>query len=220
MRGFWRHLAATLLAVACGPAAAEVELPSIGSPVDQVLSPRDEARIGAELMAGARNQLDLNRDPEITGYIRRLGERLAKPVREGPPDGFTFFIVHDPRINAFAAPGGYIGLNSGLVLAAGNEAQLAGVMAHEMAHVTQRHIAKALAATQRNQYKTLAAVLAGLILGGQNPEAAQAAITGGIAAEAQRQINYTRSNEYEADRIGIGILTQAGYDPEIGRAHV
>ncbi|MDZ7748491.1 MAG: M48 family metalloprotease [Halofilum sp. (in: g-proteobacteria)] len=208
-----RHLAAAALAGAAATATAGVELPSMGSPVDQVLSPREEAAIGAEMMARARQQLELNRDPEIAAYFDALGGRLAAGVDNAPPGGFQFFIVHDARINAFAAPGGYIGLNSGLFLAAENEGQLAGVVAHEIAHVTQRHIAKAYAANQRSQYTTLATVLAALILGSQNPEAAEAAITTGVAAQAQRQINYTRANEYEADRIGIGILAEAGYDP-------
>lgn len=214
MRAFRRHALAALLGAASVTATAEVELPAIGSPVDQVLSPREEAAIGAELMAQARRQLPLNRDPEISGYIDGLGRRLTAGVEGAPPDGFTFFVVHDAGINAFAAPGGYIGIHSGLFLAAATEAQLAGVMAHEIAHVTQRHIAKSIAASQRNQYKTLAAVLAGMLLGGSNPQAAQAAIASGVAAEAQRQVNYTRANEYEADRIGIGILARAGYDPQ------
>lgn len=216
MRVFRRQLVALVaaaVAATAAPTPAEVRLPSIGDPVDQVLSPREEAAIGARMMAQARQQLDMNRDPEIADYLDTVGTGLATHVDDGPAEGFTFFLVHDPRINAFAAPGGYVGINSGLFLAARNEGQLASVLAHEIAHVTQRHIAKALAANQRNQYKTLAAVLAGLILSGRNPEAAQAAITTGVAAEAQRQINYTRSNEYEADRIGIGILARAGYEP-------
>ncbi|MDX1608975.1 MAG: M48 family metalloprotease [Halofilum sp. (in: g-proteobacteria)] len=208
-----RHPVAGVLACALvlsGPAAAQSELPDIGNPVDQVLSPQDEAVIGRDMMLQARRQLDLNEDPEIAGYIDRLGQQLAAGVRGRPVDGFTFFVVRDPRINAFAAPGGYVGINSGLILRAENEAQLAGVLAHEIAHVAQRHIARAFAASSRNQYKTIAAIVAGLLLGGQ---AGQAAIAAGVAGEAQRQINYTRANEYEADRIGIGLLAEAGYRP-------
>jgi len=202
-----------LALVAVGPVRAASDLPAIGDPVDQVLSPRDEAAIGREMMARARDQLDLNRDPEVAAYVDSVGQRLTAQVDNRPVNGFTFFVVHDPRINAFAAPGGYIGVNSGLFLKADNEAELAGVMAHEIAHVTQRHIARAYAASQRASYKTIAAVLAGLILGAQDPQAGQAAITSGVAAQAQSQINYTRQNENEADRIGIGYLAAAGYDP-------
>ena len=207
----WMRVVALVGAVAAGvPAAAQTELPDIGNPVDQVLSPQQEAAIGRDMMAQARNRLPLNEDPEIAGYIDRLGGRLTAPLQQGPVGGFTFFVVRDRRINAFAAPGGYIGINTGLILRAENEAQLAGVMAHEVAHVTQRHIARQFAATSKNQYKTIAAIVAGLLLGGQ---AGQAAIAAGVASEAQRQINYTRANEYEADRIGLRLLVDAGYQP-------
>ncbi|MEX2576384.1 MAG: M48 family metalloprotease [Halofilum sp. (in: g-proteobacteria)] len=203
-----------IAALFAAPAAAERELPAIGDPADQVFSPREEAAIGRQMMARARALLDLNSDPQIAEYVDRVGQRLTSHVSDGPEDGFEFFVVHAPSINAFAAPGGYIGINSGLILQAENEAQLAAVLAHEIAHVNQRHIARAYAANQRSSYGTLAAVLAGLILSSQDPQAGQAAITTGIAAEQQRRINYTRSNEYEADRIGIGLLTEAGYHPD------
>lgn len=209
-----RRLATTALLAFCATAAAERELPAIGDPADQVFSPRQEAAIGRQMMARARALLDLNTDPQVAQYIDSVGQRLTAQVGDGPVEGFEFFVVHAPGVNAFAAPGGYIGINSGLILQAENEAQLAAVLAHEVAHVTQRHIARAYAANQRSSYGTLAAVLAGIILSSQNPQAGQAAITTGIAAEQQRRINYTRSNEYEADRIGIRLLTDAGYHPE------
>ena len=202
-----------LLLATAAPLAANSDLPTMGEPVDQVLSPRQEAEIGRAMMARARAELDLNQDPEIAAWIDDLGQDLARHSDAEPIDGFTFFVVRNPRINAFAGPGGYIGLHSGLILEARNEAQVAGVLAHEIAHVAQRHIARAYAAAERNSYKTLAAVLAGLIIGSQNPEAAQAAIATGVASEQQRRINYTRSNEYEADRVGIALLARAGYDP-------
>jgi len=214
LRGIRRTLAVTLLAALAASAQAESNLPAIGSPVDQVLSPRQEAAIGADMMARARAQLFLNSDPEVASYIDSVGQGLASGVDTPPFERFTFFVVDDSRINAFALPGGYIGINSGMFLRAESEAEVAGVLAHEIAHVTQRHIARAYAEQQRTQYTTLAAILAGLILGGQNPQAAQAAITTGIASGKQQELNYTRSNEYEADRIGIGILADAGYDPQ------
>lgn len=211
-RATTRAVAAGLLACTLGlPVAADTQLPDIGNPVDQVLSPQDEALIGRDMFAQARQTLDLNQDPQIAGYIDRLGQSLARHIGGEPVNGYTFFVVNDSRINAFAAPGGYIGINSGLFLRAETESQLAGVMAHEIAHVDQRHIARAMAAGARNQYKTIAAIVAGLLLGGQ---AGQAAILGGLASEAQRQINYTRANEYEADRIGIRVLADAGYQPQ------
>ncbi|MDZ7828167.1 MAG: M48 family metalloprotease [Halofilum sp. (in: g-proteobacteria)] len=203
--------AALLAFTLAAPVTADTRLPDIGNPVDQVLSPQDEALIGRDMFARARQRMDLNEDPQIAGYIDRLGNRLAGEIGGDPVNGYTFFVVQDARINAFAAPGGYIGINSGLFLRARNESQLAGVMAHEIAHVSQRHIARAFAAGSRNQYKTVAAIVAGLLLGGQ---VGQAAMLGGIASEAQRQINYTRSNEYEADRIGIRVLADAGFQPQ------
>lgn len=214
MRAAIRRLAMAGLVLASMTAAAETELPTIGDPADQALSPRQEAAIGREMMARAREHLELNRDPEVAAFIDDLGQQLAARVGNGPPDGFSFFVVHAPSINAFATPGGYVGVHSGLILQADTEAQLAGVLAHEIAHVSQRHIARAYAASQRSGYGTLAAVLAGLILSGEHPEAGQAAITTGIAAEQQRRINYTRSNEYEADRIGIRLLADSGYHPD------
>lgn len=205
------YSAALLTCALIAPVTADTSLPDIGNPVDQVLSPQDEALIGRDMFAQARQRLDLNEDPEISGYIDRLGQSLANEVQSTPVNGYTFFVVMDRRINAFAAPGGYIGINSGLLLQAETESQLAGVMAHEIAHVDQRHIARALAAGAQNQYKAVAAIVAGLLLGGQ---VGQAAIATGIASEAQRQINYTRSNEYEADRIGIRVLANAGYQPQ------
>ncbi len=202
-----------LTAIAGGPTAPAAELPSMGEPVDQVLSPRQEAEIGRELMAQARRALDLNRDPEIAAYIDSIGRRLATHSDSTPVNGYTFFVVRNASINAFAGPGGYIGVHSGLITEAETEAQMAGVIAHEIAHVSQRHIARSFARSQRDSYATLAAILAGLVIGSQNPQAGQAAITGGIAAGQQRRINYTRSNEYEADRIGIALLARAGYDP-------
>lgn len=207
-----RACCAGLLAFAAGaPVSADTQLPDIGNPVDQVLSPQDEALIGRDMFAQARLQLELNEDPEIAGYIDRLGNTLTNEIGGEPVNGYTFFVVHDSRINAFAAPGGYIGIHSGLFLRAHDESQLAGVMAHEIAHVSQRHIARAYTASSRNQYKTIAAIVAGLLLGGQ---AGQAALLGGIASEAQRQVNYTRANEYEADRIGIRVLADAGFQPQ------
>ena len=203
-----------LLALITGaPAATASELPAMGEPVDQILSPRQEAEIGRELMAQARRALDLNRDPEIAAYLDGVGHRLAAHSDSTPVSGYTFFVVRHPSINAFAGPGGYIGVHSGLILKAESEAQLAGVVAHEIAHVSQRHIARSFARSQRDSYATLAAILAGILIGAQNPQAGQAAITGGIAAGAQRRINYTRSNEYEADRIGIALLARADYSP-------
>ncbi|HIE72507.1 MAG TPA: M48 family peptidase, partial [Planctomycetes bacterium] len=116
---------------------------------------------------------------------------------------FDFFIVDDPAINAFALPGGYIGVNVGLLLASETESELAGVLAHEVAHVTQRHIARSIYDTQRSSVLNIAAMLAAVLLGAATDagsEATAGLITAAQAATIQRQINFTRANEHEADR--------------------
>ena len=148
-------------------------------------------------------------------YLSSLGSRLATQVNNGDFN-FNFFVVNDDRINAFALPGGYIGVNSGLVLASETESELAGVLAHEISHVTQRHIARAAYDNQRNSIMSMAAMLAALVLGAASDMSGDA-MTGIVSASqalaAQRQINFTRSNEHEADRVGIELLSGAGFDP-------
>lgn len=201
------------IAVPGGAPHADVRLPQMGEPADQVLSPRDEARVGRHLMIHARRTLDLDRDPQLTAYINDLGQRLAAHADGEPIDGYTFFVVHESQINAFAAPGGYIGMYTGLIAEAEREAQLAGVLAHEIAHVSQRHIARSIADQQQGAPATLAQIVAGILIGTVNPQAGQATIMTGIAGQAQRQLNFTRAVEHEADRIGIRLLADAGYDP-------
>lgn len=187
-----------------------INLPQIGDPSDQVLSPHAERELGEAIMRRIRAETKLVDDPLIVDYLHDLGTRLVASAA-APSTEFNFFIVQNPTINAFAGPGGIIGVHSGLISAARTESQLAGVLAHEIAHVTQRHIARAYAASRNSTLTTAAAVLAALILGGQG---GQAALYGGIAARAQQQINFTRENEFEADRIGIQILSRANFSPE------
>ena len=133
---------AAFLPLLSEPAAAQdgLRLPNMGEPAEQTLSLREEIRIGEAFMRMVRARYDLVEDPLIQTYVSALGERLARSST-GSETGFTFFVVEDPTINAFAAPGGYVGIHTGLILAVENEAQLAAVVAHEIAHVTQRHLA-------------------------------------------------------------------------------
>lgn len=188
------------------------DLPEMGDTTGNLLSREEEQRIGAEFMRNVRQNLTLLDDPEIDGYLQDLGGRLVSHSDRAGGD-FTFFIVQDPRINAFAAPGGYIGVNSGLILSTESESELAAVLAHEIAHVTQRHLARASEAASRMNLPMTAAILAAIILGGQDPDLTQAAITAAVAGSTQQMINFTRSNEKEADRVGIRLLSQAGFDP-------
>jgi beta-barrel assembly-enhancing protease len=154
-------------------------------------------------------------DPEVDEYLQSLGSRIAAQAQDdGQP--FQFFAVAEPNINAFALPGGFIGVNQGLVLATANESQLASVLAHEIAHVTQRHIARTVRAQSRQSLASAAAILAAILVGaaaGGGADAMQGAIAIAQGAAAQQQINFTRANEYEADRVGIGFMAAAGFDP-------
>ena len=188
------------------------QLPDLGDAASAALSPADERALGAQIMHQIRAQLPVIDDPEIEGYVQTLGFNLISGAGLGSTD-FTFFVIADPTVNAFAIPGGYIGIHSGLIASADSESELASVLAHEIAHVTQRHIARAIAAAEGSQYATLAAVIAGILIGTQNSQAGQATIAGAAAASAQSQLNFTRANEKEADRVGIDMLAKAGYDP-------
>jgi beta-barrel assembly-enhancing protease len=190
------------------------DLPDIGSPAAAVLSGSDEYQLGAMVIHQLRQQNALIEDPEITEYLNAIGARLATQAPDGSPH-FQFFAFRESAINAFALPGGFICINYGLILSTRTESELAGVMAHEMAHVTQHHIARQIKAQSQQAMTTAAAMLAAILLGAVAHGGGQA-IEGGIAAAqglaVQQQINFTRDNEAEADRVGIGFLAGAGFD--------
>ncbi|WP_018953010.1 M48 family metalloprotease [Thioalkalivibrio sulfidiphilus] len=194
------------------PAQAELNLPEMGDPSSALISPGQEQQLGRTLLREVRRTLPLDHDPLINSYVQSLGQRLVSSTPDAHPY-FSFLVVDDPRINAFAMPGGIIGLNTGLITAARNEAEVAAVIAHEIAHVTQRHLARMYAGSSRIDLATGLAVLAGIIASAYDPNVGQAAIIGGLAAGTQARINHTRANEQEADRIGIAILAAAEYDP-------
>jgi len=202
--------------IAASPAyAANSDLPDIGSPADAVLSKEKEQQIGRSIYRSLRDTDSIVSDPEIQEYIQDVGQKLAANAQDGD-FRFRFFVVDDPAINAFALPGGYIGVHSGLILTASEESELAGVLAHEVAHVTQRHISRAIFANQRASILTMAAMLGAILVGAATGSGD--AVTGAIATAqgvaVQQQINFTRGNEYEADRVGIAILADAGFDPQ------
>lgn len=190
-----------------------LNLPNMGEPADQVMSPRQEKELGRGFMRQIRQHLKLVDDTELNEFIQRTGERLLASRYDINAGDFTFFVVENPSINAFAIPGGFIGINSGLIMAAHNEAQVASVMAHEVAHVLQRHIARRYASQGNSGIKAAATILAAILLSQRSPEAGQAALLTGLAASQQSAINFTRTHEYEADRIGIQLLSEAGYNP-------
>ncbi|WP_157736300.1 M48 family metalloprotease [Granulosicoccus antarcticus] len=205
-------LLGVMLSISAAAVMAQQNLPDMGEPADNALSPNEERQLGAQFMRQIRSQLPIIRDVQLSEYIQSLGTQLAHAAGKSDAQDFTFFLIDDPQINAFAIPGGYVGVNSGLIAVMGQEEQLASVVAHEVAHVTQRHHARAFATGNRATLSTAAAILAAIIIGQASPQAGQAALAAGLAASQQSAINFTRSNEVEADRIGIEILANAGYD--------
>jgi predicted Zn-dependent protease len=205
----------TLLAAALAFRAEGAELPDFGNPADAAISKSREAQVGRAAMLQLRNAGVVDDDPFLSEYVSTLGAQLATHASDGGFN-FNFFVVNDDSINAFAMPGGFIGVNAGLILASESESELAGVLAHEISHVTQRHIARAAYDNQRNSIVSMAAMLAALVLGAASDmpsDAMQGVVTASQALAAQRQINFTRSNEHEADRVGIQLLSDGGFDP-------
>ena len=193
--------------------AQSVNLPDLGGVADIALSPQAERRLGESIMRDIRRDPDYVEDPEVTDYLDTLGDKLVNAL-PGANQDFEFFAVRDPGINAFALPGGYVGVNTGLINIADNESELASVLAHEITHVTQRHIARLLSQQQRMQLPTMAAMVAAILLGNSRPDLAAGAAAAASAGNVQAQIRYTRSYEQEADRIGFQRLVAAGFDPQ------
>ncbi len=189
------------------------ELPVLGDPSRQSISPAQEYQIGQNYYQTLKSNHLILDDVLINEYIQSLGQTLVSNSEQANLLAH-FFVVKANTINAFALPGGFIGINSGLFMEAKNERELAGVLAHEVSHVTQRHIARSMNDNSGSSATMFAALLAALILGSQNPNAAAAIFYGGTAAAMQTQINFTRHNEYEADRIGVSVLRKSGINPE------
>lgn len=194
--------------------AAVDTLPDIGSSAGELITPREETIYGAITLRQIREAGVLLEDPLIEGWINSLGYALIA-ASERPQKDFTFFMIRSRDINAFATLGGYVAVNAGLVLTAENQDEVAAVLAHEISHVTQRHIVRAVEAAQKDQLPIMLAMLAGIVIGATgNGDAVQAAVAGGTGLMQQRQINFTRGGEQEADRVGIQLLARAGFNPE------
>lgn len=193
--------------------AATDALPDIGSSAGELITPREEAIYGAISLRQIRESGLLLEDPLIEGWINSLGYSLVAASDRKQKD-FTFFVVRSRDINAFATLGGYVAVNAGLVLTAENQDEVAAVLGHEISHVTQRHIVRAVEAAQKDRLPIMLGMLAGIVIGATgNGDAVQAAVAGGSGLMQQRQINFTRGSEQEADRIGIQLLARAGFDP-------
>ena len=187
------------------------DLPDLGDVSATVLSPLQEKKIADQIMRSVMSSDEVISDPEITDYIQSLGMRLAT---NGPDktQWFNFFVVKDKSINAFAMPGGVIGVHTGLIVAATNESELAGVMGHEIGHVVQHHMARMMAQQKNDSLISLAGMALAILSARANPQLASAAMMTSSASTVQKQLDYTRDHEREADRVGISILESAGYD--------
>lgn len=190
---------------------AQVRLPDMGDPASQVLSETDERQWGKSIFLSLQRELPLVEDALINDYVQGLGERLAYNGPK-PELNYHFFVVNTGSINAFAIPGGYIGINAGLILSVSSEHELASVLAHEIAHVTQRHIARNILLAKQQSVRNWALILAAILLGTQNPEAGSAAASAVMGGSIQQQLAYSRSFEEEADAVGINIMHNAGFD--------
>jgi beta-barrel assembly-enhancing protease len=190
-----------------------IQLPDLGSSANALISPQEAQDYGAMMLQQMRALDMVVNDPLLDDYINNLGFRLVANSAK-PKDHFAFFIPKDPVINAFSAPGGYVGIDSGLIVITRSEDELAAVMAHEIGHITQNHLQRAYEAARKDTplmaLVALGAIAAGGAAGGQ---AAAAALLGGQGVIMQKEINFTRKDEAEADRTGIMTLSKAGYDP-------
>ncbi len=189
-----------------------IELPDIGNSADAAISPSEEQKLGEAFFRQIRRQAEVIDDIEVNNYINELGRQLVS-YSDNPQQLFQFFVIKEDSINAFAVPGGFIGVNTGLILKTRDESELASVLAHEIAHITQRHIARTEEASQRYSLPMMAALIAALLVGGANPQIAEAAVAAVVAGSIQMQLNFTREHEKEADRVGMKILAEAGFDP-------
>ena len=210
-------LTAALTAALAAPlAAAQDTLPDIGSSAGELLTPARQAEYGGMMLRELRNYGMLLEDPLVDEWLQTMGTRLGSNSAQ-PRQPYTFFMLKDRQINAFATLGSYIGVNAGLVLTAEREDEVAAVLSHEIAHVTQQHVLRGVERAQRDQIPILLGMLAAVVAaqqagGNSSGDATMAAITSGMGLMQQRQINYTRSNESEADRLGIRTLARSGYD--------
>lgn len=209
-------LTAPPVVVTAPPAFAQSsDLPTLGEAASDDLSPANERKLGDAIMREVRRDPSYLTDAEATEYLNAIGYQLvaASPAKHMD---FSFFAVRDSMLNAFALPGGYIGVHSGLVLAAQNESELAAVLAHEIGHVDQRHIARMLARQRETSAIAIGALLLALLAARSNSSSSgdltQAAIAGSQAAMLQQRLNFSREAEREADRVGMQTLVAAGFD--------
>jgi beta-barrel assembly-enhancing protease len=195
--------------------AAAQNLPSLGDAEREELSPLLERKLGEQVMRDVRRDKDYLDDAQVLEYLNNFGATLIEThpeVRGEASYEYFFFAVRDPMLNAFALPGGFIGVHSALLLAAQNESELASVLSHEIGHVAQRHIARMLGKQRQDALIPLASMLLAALAVRSNSDASAALIMGGQGVAIQRQLNFSRDAEREADRVGLQIMRDAGFD--------
>ncbi|MFM1989072.1 MAG: putative metalloprotease yggG [Pseudomonadota bacterium] len=211
-----RALAAVLAALlALGPATSGAQqfenLPKLGDPSGDELSPQAERRLGDSIMRQVRRDPSYLDDAELLDYLNRFAAPLvASPAAGGT--GFEFFAIRDGAINAFALPGGFIGIHTGLLTAAESESEVAAVLAHEIGHVVQRHIARMLARQKQVSMVAMAGMILALLAARSNPQAAMGSMMMGNEAARSSMLSFSREAEREADRVGFEIMRQSGFD--------
>ncbi|MBI3479177.1 MAG: M48 family metallopeptidase [Nitrosomonadales bacterium] len=186
-------------------------LPDLGDVSQAVLTPLQERQIGQQSMMQIRASKQYLDDAEINDYLNQLGAKLVENSPE-PSLDFEFFAVNDYGVNAFALPGGFIGVNAGLLLITQSESELASVLSHEISHVTQHHLARMIEGQQGDGLLSMAAIAIAILAARTNPQAAEATILGVQAGNIQKQLNFTRAYEKEADRIGLQLLQKSGFN--------
>ena len=194
------------------PGALADDLPELGDVSRTTITAQQERQLGEDIMRQIRASPQFLDDPEVTDYINALGYSL---VAHAPnvEQQFEFFVLSDKSINAFALPGGFICVYTGLIVTAQSESELAAVLAHEIGHVSQRHIARFFAQQKQAGIASMAALALAILAARSSPDLAQAAVAGAQYATCQTAVNFTRDNEREADRVGVQILEKAGFDP-------
>ena len=193
-------------------AQAAVALPRLGDPASDSLSPSVERRLGESIMRDLRSAPEAEEDPDVADYLEGIGLRLVEAAGAG--QDFEFFLVRDSSLNAFALPGGFIGVHSGLLAAADSESELAGVLAHEIGHVTQRHIARMLARSREAGVAQMVGMVLAALAARSNPQAATGILALGQQLGQDQMLSFSRDAEREADRIGFDTMNRAGFDPQ------
>jgi len=216
---FLAALIALICLLAGSPArAVDTELPNMGSSAGAIASPEEQRQYGFYMLHEMRNQSLVLDDALLTDYLNTLGYQLVA-YSPKPDQPFTFFVVRDTAINAFALPGGFVGINAGLITTTTSESELAAVLAHEISHVTQQHLVRAVEAEQKYAPLMVLAMLGAIVAAshqgsGSTSNADMGAIATAQGIMQQLQINFTRADESEADRIGIQTLARANFDPD------